>query len=376
MSSLTPPLPSIPKIFVVDDTPANLQLAGEVLNRHMSCDLSFATSGAQALESVVELKPDLILLDVAMPEMSGFEVCQKLKAIPETAEIPIIFLTAKSDPVDIVTGLEIGGVDYITKPFNHQELVLRVKTQIKIKESADIIAEKNQELRQLVQILCHDLANPVAAIVGLLQYCKDRPEDLLSSTDIMLEASENALRLIDLVRTRRSIEDSNYQLPLSSTPLLSACNSLHSIVGGRFRNKEIALQIDIPEDLTVLVEPVSFINSVLSNLLTNAAKFSTRGSEVILKAWAEGTDHIYITVQDRGIGMQPGTVQRLFDSGRYTSHPGTEGEIGTGYGMPLVKTFVEAFGGTLDIQSKDKASHPSNHGTTVSIRLQAAPMGS
>jgi len=373
MSSLTPPLPSIPKIFVVDDTPANLQLAGEVLNRHMSCDLSFATSGAQALESVVELKPDLILLDVAMPEMSGFEVCQKLKAI---AEIPIIFLTAKSDPIDIVTGLEIGGVDYITKPFNHQELVLRVKTQLKIKESADIIAEKNRELRQLVQILCHDLANPVGAIVGLLQYCKDRPEELLSSTDIMLEASENALRLIDLVRTRQSIEDSNYHLSLSPTPLLTACKSLHSTVGSRFKDKEISLHLDIPADLAVLVEPVSFINSVLGNLLTNAAKFSPRGSEVMLKAWAEDPDHIYIAVQDQGIGMKPETLARLFDPGRYTSHPGTEGETGTGYGMPLVKTFVEAFGGQLDIESKDKAAHPHHHGTTVTIRLKTSPLGS
>jgi len=376
MSSLTPPLPAIPKIFVVDDTAANLQLAGEVLTRHMNCDLSFATSGAQALESVVELKPDLILLDVAMPEMSGFEVCRKLKAIPETAEIPVIFLTAKSDPIDIVTGLELGGVDYITKPFNHQELVLRVKTQLKIRESADIIAEKNQELRQLVQILCHDLANPVGAIVGLLQYSKGRPDELLSSADIMQEAAENALRLIDLVRTRQSIEDSNYRLPLTATPLLTASKSLHSTVGSRFKDKEIALHIDIPADLTVRVEPVSFINSVLGNLLTNAAKFSPRGSVVTLKAWAEGPDHVYITVQDQGIGMKPEAVARLFDSGRYTSHPGTEGETGTGYGMPLVKTFVEAFGGQLGIESQDKASHPQQHGTTVTIRLQSATLGS
>ncbi len=161
-----------PQILVVDDTPENLQIVGETLSRHVVCDLAFATDGRQALDSVRESPPDLILLDVMMPGMTGFEVCNRLKANPATADIPVLFITAKVESADIVTGFEAGAVDYIAKPFTPPELVARVKSQLKIRQAAATVAahtdalneslkrlsESETFLRTVIQALTHPFA--------------------------------------------------------------------------------------------------------------------------------------------------------------------------------------------------------------------------
>jgi CheY-like chemotaxis protein len=122
-------------ILLVDDTPENLQLAGSVLSGALSCDLSFATSGPEALAILKDLTPDMILLDVAMPGMTGFEVCREIKANPSTKNIPIIFLTAKAETEDILLGFQLGAADYVPKPFRPAELIARVEVQLRLKRA-------------------------------------------------------------------------------------------------------------------------------------------------------------------------------------------------------------------------------------------------
>ena len=162
-----------PTILIVDDTPKNVQLLGSILSKE-HYEIVIAENGKEALEIINDFIPDLILLDIMMPEMDGYEVCQILKGNPETEEIPIIFLTAKSSPEDVVKGFKLGAVDYVTKPFAKLELLSRVRTHIELKiardlqkENLKIITEKNKKLEELnnlkdkfLGIAAHDLRDP------------------------------------------------------------------------------------------------------------------------------------------------------------------------------------------------------------------------
>ena len=135
-------------VLIVDDIPENLQLLGNILLNN-NLDVGFATNGYEALENVALNKPDLILLDIMMPGISGITVCEKLKENPDTRDIPVIFLTAKAQSEDVVKGFEIGAVDYVTKPFNASELVARVMTHLELKKSRDLINEQKKSISRI-----------------------------------------------------------------------------------------------------------------------------------------------------------------------------------------------------------------------------------
>ena len=165
-----------PLILIVDDTTKNIQVLGNMLYSK-GYNISVATSGKEALESVKAKTPDLILLDIQMPEMDGFEVCKNLKSNPSTKEIPVIFLTAVTDPEKIVHGFELGAVDYITKPLNPAELFMRVATHIEIKESRTKLEELNATKDKFFKIIAHDLRNPFAGIMGLSEIMENELKD-------------------------------------------------------------------------------------------------------------------------------------------------------------------------------------------------------
>jgi len=137
-----------PLLLIVDDTVENLQVLGSVLKSE-NYKIAIATNGHQAITIANDIKPDLILMDIMMPGMDGYETCKKLKSIPETMEIPLIFLTAKVDNEDIIKGFKVGAVDYITKPFNSYELKARARTHIELKISRDLLKKKNEVLEKL-----------------------------------------------------------------------------------------------------------------------------------------------------------------------------------------------------------------------------------
>ena len=155
--------PSKPlSVLIVDDTPKNLQVLGSVISRE-GYRVAAATHGVQALEMVGVIRPDLILLDIMMPEMDGFEVCRRLQASAETRDIPVIFLTARSESEDIVKGFEVGAVDYLTKPFNTAELVARVRSHLELKRTQDLRRQLIAELREALE--------QIKQLYGLLPIC-------------------------------------------------------------------------------------------------------------------------------------------------------------------------------------------------------------
>lgn len=133
-------------VLVVDDNPQNLKVLGNILKENTDYNLSFAMSGEEALDYIKKNVPDMVLLDVMMPGMDGFKVCTKIRESENAAEVPVLFITAKSEPEDIIKGFKVGGVDYITKPFNEAELLMRINTHMELKRARDLLEEKNREL--------------------------------------------------------------------------------------------------------------------------------------------------------------------------------------------------------------------------------------
>ncbi len=355
-----------PFILIVDDVPKNLQVLGNILNSK-GYHFTPATNGKQALKIIEKRHPDLILLDIMMPEMDGYEVCEILKNSPITKDIPVIFLTARTETEDIIRGFELGGVDYITKPFSSTELLARIRTHLEI-------LRVSNERKELLHVLCHDLANPFASIVSALEIIKDydtfeRLKKYLST------AAGNGLKIIDLVRKIRALEDNKIKLELKTVNLKKAIDESLLMLEQKFTKKNIELIADIDPDLTVFTEKTSFLNSVISNILTNAIKFSFPDSKVIIKA-AQVGDMVTISIRDFGLGMSEQLQKDIFDMKKTTSRIGTDGEVGTGFGMPLVKKFIHAYGGKIEVFSKEEKDDPQDHSTEIRLTLKAGKVKS
>jgi len=357
-------------ILLVDDEPQNLQLLGNVLKKE-GYSLEFAMNGDQALKWINSQQFALILLDIMMPGIDGYEVCKQIKLNEQTRNIPIIFLTAKTDTASIVKGFELGAVDYVTKPFNVSELLARVKTHLELQSSKEVIKQKNVELKELLHILCHDLANPIGGVKGLVSLSKSMPDSWLSEKrDAILRALDNGLETIDLIRKMRSIEEGKYEIELVSVNLQEAINESFSMLSERFLSKDIRLEFNgVNDQIMVLAEKTSFINSVLNNIFTNAIKFSFPGSIIVINVTREN-ERIILSVKDSGIGIPEKLIGDLFDISKITTRVGTNEEIGTGFGMPLVKKFVTAYGGEIEIVSTEKTDDSSTHGTMVLLKLK------
>ena len=205
-------------VLAVDDTPANLDILVELLGQ--TYDVSVAIDGHEALAYLETNRPDIILLDIMMPGIDGYEVCRRIKENSELEDLPIIFLTAKNESEDIIRGFENGAVDYVSKPFNPSELQARVRAHIELKYSRDLINQKSAEQRELLHILCHDLANPFSNILSVLDVAAGDIKSLTEYTPLLETSARNGLEVIDLVRAMRTIEEKPFEL--SPIPVKSA----------------------------------------------------------------------------------------------------------------------------------------------------------
>lgn len=357
-----------PCLLLVDDTPANIQILVELLREDY--ELKVATRGAQALKICEQTQRlDLILLDVMMPEMDGFEVCRQLRAAASTRDVPVIFLTAKSEVDDVVRGFEIGGNDYVTKPFRPPELLARVRTQLLLRAQQLEIAEKNTELKEMLQIVCHDVANHFCVLNICLDLARrPRPMSLESLVPRMAAAVRNGVGLTALVRDLRRTEDKG--VSLQAVSLGKVLDEALLLAEDRMRDKQMTVTRNVP-DVEVMGEPCALTNSVFGNIISNAIKFSHPGGAIDISAQVDD-DVVRVKLRDRGVGMPPNVAERLFDVTKSHSRRGTAGEGGTGFGMPLMRKFVLLFGGSVEVTTRESATHPDDHGTEFTIGLKLA----
>jgi len=354
-------------ILIVDDAPKNIQVLGTVL-KEKGYQIKAATDGKQALAAVEKSLPDLILLDIMMPEMDGFATIKALKENPATRDIPVIFLTAKTETDDVVRGFELGAVDYVTKPFNSAELLARVKTHIDLKNANEQISNISRERKELVHVLCHDLANPIGFVSSVMDLNKEDSTMLEQMKEHIEKSMHNSLEIINLVRTMMALEDNKIDLTTSQFELESMIRESIAILDLKAKAKQITFDVSIPENQKVMVERVSFVNSVINNILTNAIKFSDTGGKIKISA-REENDRVILVIKDNGIGMSEKLLQDLFDIRKKTSRKGTAGETGTGFGMPLIQKFVHAYGGEIRVSSREKSAG-GEHGTEITFELK------
>ena len=365
-------------ILIVDDVPENLQVLGSLLDKE-GFDISPALSGEEALNLVDHISPDLVLLDIMMPGMDGYEVCDRLKSNEKTRNIPVIFLTAKVEKEDIIKGFQAGAVDYITKPFNAEELLSRVSTHLKLLKYQKDIERISRKRSELLHVLCHDLANPLTAILTASEMIA--PNDELESDMIgyIRKSARQGIDIINVVRDLEAAETKEMQMDLQYVILNEAIDSSIKMLKDKIEKKGIKVVRNISDDIVVYVELTTFINTVLNNLLTNAVKFSYKNGQIglyisgkedcpVLNTDQKSDDaFLILEIRDQGIGIPSDILADLFDSSKTTHRDGTEGEGGTGFGMPLVRTFVRAYGGEVWVESK---TGDSDHGTSVYLKLK------
>src|SRR6266496_1327455 len=216
-------------VLIVDDITKNLQVVGTIL-RQAGYAVTPATSGAEALEGVRERLPDLILLDLMMPEMDGLEVCRRLKADPAARRIPVIFLTASNEMEHLVKGFEAGAVDYVTKPFNAPELLARVRTHLELRHARERLREMNDEKNEFMGIVAHDLRSPLTAIYGFSEMIQQEPEmDYRELREFVDRIHDTAKRMTEMVQNlldANRIERGELNLNPIPTELSSLLSSL------------------------------------------------------------------------------------------------------------------------------------------------------
>ncbi len=361
-----------PHILVVDDTPGNLQIVGETLTRQMVCDLSFATDGPQALEAVRSAPPDLILLDVMMPGMSGYTVCRILKSDPATAAIPILFLTAKADSHDVVAGFEAGAVDYIQKPFNAAELAARVKTQIKIRKAAEALQasedrnrllQKSESLSRMAGAIAHNFNNQLQALMGNLEL----------AADSLPAGSETGGLIADALKaTRKAAELSSLMLTyLGQSRFEAQPVDLVAICRDRLKElrasqpAQVRMETAWPVSGLVIRAHAAHIQQLLAHLVLNAweslgtkpgqvrvALYQTEAERIaethrFPPDWSPGEPtYACLEVSDTGCGIAEAEIEQIFDPFYTTKFPGR------GMGLPVVLGVVRALGGAVCVESQ------------------------
>jgi signal transduction histidine kinase len=363
-------------ILIVDDIDENLQVLGNILSRE-GFDTSFALSGKQALSIIEDTLPDLILLDISMPVMDGFEVCSILKKEEKTKSIPVIFLTAKTEIDNMVHGFSLGADDYVTKPFNTLELLARVRAHVDLKKSKDIILEQNKKLSNLVEqlsknnlelnkliaskdkffsIIAHDLKGPVGNLSSFLSFMTEQYENIsqeeFKKDLVLLENASIKIRdLLENLLTWARSQKGDIQYKPENFNISKLIQSNVQLFESSAKNKKISIINNIPENLFGFFD-YQMITTVVRNLISNALKYTNDSGSITISE-TEGAEFIEITIQDTGIGMSLIIVENLFKIDvKHFSTEGTGGEKGTGLGLILCKEFIDKHSGKIWVESE------------------------
>ena len=346
-----------PLILVVEDIAESMYSVCNSLQAE-GYGLAVAENGRQALAMVPESRPDLILLDIKMPGMNGYEVCKQLKNNPKTKDIPIIFLTISAGTDDIVKGFATGAVDYITKPFNKEELLSRVKTHLDLKFAREELKELNATKDKFFSIIAHDLRNPLQCLIlyadslyndyDLLD--DDKRKDYIhkfhNNTNLIAALLEN---LLGWSQSQQGIIEPHPQ----KIDLYALTAENIDLLKENAEKKNIAVSSQIKPKIYALADN-NMIRTVIRNLISNAVKFTNPGGKVeISTAISADGNAVDITISDNGVGINVEDLDTLFRIDvKKKKNKGTDNEKGTGLGLILCKEFVEKNNGSIRVTSE------------------------
>ena len=344
-----------PNIIVVDDTPASLRVLHELL-RERGYKVRPMPSGALALQAARHEPPDLILLDVNMPEMDGWEVCRQLKADDRLKEIPIIFISALTETTDKVRAFQLGGVDYITKPIQLEEVDARVRTHLELRRQRHELQQNYERLQEmerlrdnLTHMIIHDMRTPLTVMGMALEFAgetvgksdKKLAELIQTSREGAVYLNEMITQLLDISRLEIG------QMPLNpaeddlTAAVRKTVDSMATVAGTRH------ILVDAPEDVHAFCDG-EIIRRVVLNLVGNAVKFTPADGEVRVCVAREGRS-ARVSVEDNGPGIPAEYHRRIFE--KFGQVGRNDRKRGTGLGLTFCKLAVEAHGGSIGVDS-------------------------
>lgn len=367
-------------ILAVDDILTNVMLLKAVLGR-AKYKIITAAGGLEALEKVGKENPDLILLDIMMPDMDGYEVLRQLKADPEHQDIPVIFLTALHNPEAIVKGFKLGASDYVSKPFNHEELITRVAHHIYLAAAKRMIMQQRDELQATIEardkmysVIAHDLRSPIGTLKMVFNMLSmnlkaDRiGEENFEMLTMGNDISENTFMLLDnlLKWTKSQTGRMNtvfQEVDISEVVLFAS--KMSDLVA---QVKNIAVEYDIPGPITVNCD-VDMVKTIMRNLMSNAIKYSKENGRIVISV-RDSPTHAVVSVRDFGIGIKEEDLPKLLNPDIHHTTYGTNNEEGSGLGLQLCLDLTRRNGGEITVESKE------GEGSTFSFsiaKLQPAP---
>jgi len=333
-----------PNILIVDDTPANLLLLVRMLMER-GYKPRTVLSGKLALQAARTEQPDLILLDIAMPEMNGYEVCEQLKADAALKDIPVIFISALNETIDKVKAFRVGGVDYVTKPFQFEEVYARVQTHLQLR--------RLEKLRDdLTHMVVHDLRNPLAVICGFLDILEfHEAQKLSASTQTLVtvarRSAEDLLNMIGSILDVSKMGAGEMKLQREPCDLGALIRAVLATTQPLPGNRTVTL--DAPESSLTVTADVGLIRRVLQNLLSNALKYTPAGGDVRIVVTPSRSE-VRVAVTDTGPGIAPEYHQRIFE--KFGQVEDRKNRLGTGLGLTFCKLAVEAHGGRIGVESE------------------------
>lgn len=362
-------------ILIVDDNPRNIQIVGNMLAMR-NIQIAYATSGAKALELTDNHNFDLILLDIMMPEIDGYEVCQKLRMNEKTANVPIIFLTAKTDTESVLKGFSLGASDYVTKPFNSAELMARVETHLELfskkKELAALnsnleeqVQQRTEQLRQANQqlarldkaksdflsIMGHELRSPLNGVIGLTSMLSDTQLDqnqreyieaLMQTAQRLARFSETALLITSL---QSGIHLPDMHESLLHIPVELAISELTEV----FAEKQIKVSLSLENESVQLPIDSDLMRRCVSVILENAAYHLPKNGQITVTVKTNENQSVELEISDNGFGFPADVLDSLND---FMQNKNLMLKDGTGLSLAAVKLIIDAHSGRIQLGNK------------------------
>jgi len=352
------------KVLVVDDNPNTLSLLFDALEE-AQFKVLIAEDGKSVLKRIKYLKPDIILLDIMMPEMDGFETCEHLKANEDSKNIPIIFMSALTDTVDKVKGFKIGAVDFITKPVQLDEVLVRLNTHLSIHNLQNQLIQQNAELKKSKELaesanhaksaflanMSHELRTPLNGILGYAQILQ-REQNVKNKQglDIIQRSGEHLLTLINDILDLSKIEAGKLDINPDKLHLPNFLSDIEFLFNMRAKQKEIEFVYETVSELPNSVyADEKRLRQILLNLLSNAIKFTKQGQVKLIVKYQ--TNKIHFEIEDSGEGIAADELDNIFSPFKQVGKQSEQSE-GTGLGLAITKTLIEMMSGKLEVTSK------------------------
>lgn len=343
-------------ILIVDDETKNIQLLGSLLSEK-SYEIEIAMNGSEALNWLEERSFDLILLDIMMPGMDGYEVCRRIKSNPNSKNIPVIFLTAKTETDDIIKAFETGAADYVQKPFKTLELLSRIRNHLTIGHQRKELEKLNASKDKFFSIISHDLRSPFNTLFGMIELFNDdlleSPEDLKEMMNDLKSVGDHIFKLLNSLLEWAQLQRHTDIMETQKINLSDILKNTAELFRETARKKGISFEMNLQtEGSYEILGDENMLSTVFRNIINNAVKFTRSGGKISISCQSVSSDFFEIRISDTGVGISDTDIAKLFHIEHKMKSTGTAGEIGTGLGLIICKEFIDRHQGFIYAESK------------------------